>query len=306
MVRQTREDYGSRTLATALIEGLEPRVFLSVVRHHPHVVASTKPVAAQRVAAVSAPASVSAVATSANSVQVNWAPVPTATGYNILKSEGKRFAVVASVTTPGFNDTSVMPNHAYSYQVQALGATKTALSKTVSATTPVAAPTALTGTFQDSAIQLKWTDTDPSATAYLVLRSTDGTHYSQLAKLVGKSIANYTDKAVTLGHVYKYEIQTLAGTKTSATSNAISVTAAPMGSPDSISIATRFGNELVITANGATDVVALSQSGDTLNITANGQTFTNTVPAAGVFGSIPGAELDLNHHRLFCYRPHDA
>jgi fibronectin type 3 domain-containing protein len=283
MIRQTNGN--DRHIRSASVEGLEPRLFLSAAKPHP----GRSPVvhaAALKVSAVVSTGSISAQATSATSVQINWTGVARATGYNILRStDGKKFTLfarAASGTTTSFSDTSVQGNHVYGYQVQALsGAKTTAVSKTVSVTTPLGAPSGLTGAYQGTSIQLKWTGNDASATGYLVFRSADGKTFSPLAKLTGAAVNSFTDTTITMGRTYDYEVEATTATKASAMSGVAAV--APPVTPDSISIATRFGNELVVTAAGAYDNVVLSQSGTTLTVTANGATFTNTLPAAGVF-----------------------
>jgi hypothetical protein len=54
-------------------------------------------------------------------------------------------------------------------------------------------------------------------------------------------------------------------------------------SANPVAITTRFGNELVITATTANDSVDVAQSGSTLNITADGQAYSQSIPAAGIF-----------------------
>ncbi|HEY8748088.1 MAG TPA: C2 family cysteine protease [Tepidisphaeraceae bacterium] len=374
--------------AAAAIEGLEPRLFLSAAKPHAtaaQTVTSQAAKTSSRVTvstpkppAVVAASSVLASATGPTSVQVTWSNVASATGYNVLKStDGKKFALIgkaAGLAAPTFTDTATASNHTYSYEIQAFSTKMTApVSKSVTVVTPLAAPSTLAGAMQGNSVQLKWTDNDSSATGYFVLRSTDGTHFSQIAKLAGASISTFSDNAVLSGHLYDYEIQafsannfsapsamavvattmiapsgliaTAAGTAvsltwvnkdssatgyvilrsgdnvsftsigqinsvssvtfvdanvvagkayyyevkalnaatTSAPSNVAAVTTGAPNSPSSISIVSRFGNELVITATGANDSVSLMQSGSTLTITANGQTLTNTVPAAGIF-----------------------
>lgn len=280
MIRQASGSVRSKS-SVSTVEGLEPRVLLSAST--PHAVRHPK-LGAVKVSAVIANA-VSASATSATSVQLSWTAIASATGYNVLKStNGKKFVLVANVGsgTTSFSDTAVVSNHAYSYEVQAVSGKKLApASKAISVTTPMVAPTNLTGSYQGNSIRLTWTDGDASATGYLLFRSTDSQTYSPLAKVSGAAANSFTDTTITFGRTYQYEVEATTATKVSAASSVAVV--APTSHPDSVTIATRFGNELVITAGGAYDTVSLSQTGSTLTITANGATFTNSVPAAGVF-----------------------
>jgi hypothetical protein len=280
MIRQTAGNVRYKS-SRAVVERLEPRELLSATV--PHAVKHAN-LGAVKVSAVIANA-ITASVTSATSVQLSWTAIASATGYNVLKStNGKKFVLVANVGsgTTSFSDTAVVGNHAYTYEVQAVSGKKTAAaSKAVSVTTPMVAPTNLTGSYQGNSIRLTWMDGDASATGYLVFRSSDGQTFSPLAKVSGAAANSFMDATITVGLTYQYEVEAMTATKVSAASNVAVV--APPSDPDSVSIATRFGDELVITAGGAHDTVSLSQTGSSLTITANGATFTNTVPAGGVF-----------------------
>ncbi len=63
-----------------------------------------------------------------------------------------------------------------------------------------------------------------------------------------------------------------------------------------ISIGLRYGNELVITATGSNDTIQISQSGATLSILANGATFVESAPAAGIFVYTRGGK-DFDHRQ---------
>jgi hypothetical protein len=61
-----------------------------------------------------------------------------------------------------------------------------------------------------------------------------------------------------------------------------------------VSITTRYGNELVINATGASDTVSVAQSGSKLTIDADGVTSTVAAPAAGVFVYTRGGHDSLS------------
>ena len=63
----------------------------------------------------------------------------------------------------------------------------------------------------------------------------------------------------------------------------MSGTAATVMPANCVSISTRYGNELVITASGTNDSVQIVQTGNMLWITADSHLTTNPVPANGVF-----------------------
>src|SRR5262249_17913778 len=95
--------------------------------------------------------------------------------------------------------------------------------------------------------------------------------------------SSYIDTSVVAGHAYSYKVQAFNNTLTSAFSNTATITAPAAPDASGISITTRFGNELVITATGANDSILVSQSDSGLTITADGQVFTQSLPTAGVF-----------------------
>jgi hypothetical protein len=70
----------------------------------------------------------------------------------------------------------------------------------------------------------------------------------------------------------------------------------PASNGGGVTIATRFGKELTITATGANDSISISQSGSTLTIMADGQTYTSAVPTGGLFiytrGGSDGVVID--------------
>jgi len=145
------------------------------------------------------------------------------------------------------------------------------------------APSGLIATAAGTAVSLTWVNKDSSATGYVILRSGDNVSFTSIGQINSVSSVTFVDANVVAGKAYYYEVKALNAATTSAPSNVAAVTTGAPNSPSSISIVSRFGNELVITATGANDSVSLMQSGSTLTITANGQTLTNTVPAAGIF-----------------------
>jgi hypothetical protein len=57
----------------------------------------------------------------------------------------------------------------------------------------------------------------------------------------------------------------------------------PVAHNNSISVTTRYGGELVVTAAGTRDSINVSESGTTLTIIADGQVFVKPAPAEGLF-----------------------
>ena len=238
---------------------------------------------------LAAPSKLSAVFQTAVGVQLKWTDNDTsASGYLVLRStDGAHFSQVAKIT-PGnassYTDRAVSSGIVYDYEVQAYSAANTSVASAMAVvTTPMLSPSGLAATFAGGVVNLTWTDKDSSATGYLVLRSTDGTTFSQLGQINSANATTFADTAVVAGQKYYYEVEAKNSATMSAPSNVANATALAQSNGTSVSVVTRFGNELVITATGASDSVSIAQSGTTLTITANGQTYTNSTPAAGVF-----------------------
>jgi fibronectin type 3 domain-containing protein len=235
-----------------------------------------------------APTSLSAVATSANSVLLNWQPNdPSATGYSVLRStNGSGYVAITAIqsaSASSYIDTTVTADHTYSYKVQAYNTlTTSAPTASVSATTLMLAPAQLVATVSGSSIVLTWTDVDSTATGYTILRSTNGTSFTQLTTLNTANAHTYIDSTATAGQTYYYQVQATNGSLSSAVSNTVNATI-PSIVTQTVTITTRYSDELVITAAGTDDTVALSETSNTLTIIADGQTSTDAVPAAGVF-----------------------
>ncbi len=207
-----------------------------------------------------------------------------ATGYNIFRAtDGVHFTLISKVTNAhanSYTDTTAASGRANQYQVQAFdAATTAAVSNTASAITPLVAPASLTVTLSKISVILNWTDKDTTATGYYVLRSTDNVHFTQIAQINSGTAKTYTDASTGYGTTYYYQVKAFNTVSTSAASNTANIKTPAAG----VSIATRFGNELIVTAAGVADSILISQSGSNFSITEDGQTVVDAVTAAGLF-----------------------
>jgi fibronectin type 3 domain-containing protein len=254
---------------------------------------STRAIVTTPLAAVS---KLTASATGPKTVQLNWTDNDaSATGYYILRAtDGVHFTQISKVTSATvktFTDATAVSGHAYQYGVEAFDAAIAApASNAASIITPLAAPTGLAASLSGLTIKLTWTDTDSSATGYNVFRSTDNVHFCQITTLSTGSANTYTDSSTTYGTTYYYKIQAFDVVTTSTTSAVVSKATPTPG----VSIATEFGDELVITAAGADDSIAVSESGYTFTITADGNTFTDAATSAGLFIYTRGGTDTIN------------
>jgi fibronectin type 3 domain-containing protein len=231
------------------------------------------------------PTSMAATTVNPNSVVLSWANGDANTvGYYVLRStDGIHFSVIATIgskTTTSFTDSTVASGHNYDYEVEAYnGSIVSPASNSVAVTTPLVAPTGVVATAQMGEVKLTWTDKDANATGYYIERSTNNSTFTTIATLSGESTASYTDSTVASGTTYYYRVQAFSAVASSAPTASVKV-ATPA---DGVTITTEYGNELVVTASGSSDTVSLFQSGSTLTIDADGLSFNEADPAAGVF-----------------------
>lgn len=220
-------------------------------------------------------------------VALTWSAAPSGvTAIVVLRStnNGATFTTLATLarTAVGYNDNAVISGTAYVYKLRVTGPGAPAgVSSPVSTRTPIRTPTALSASISGSSVALRWADTNRTGTGYLIFRSTDGTNFTQIATLAANSAKSYVDRSVAASTAYFYRVQSKIGSVVSENSN--SATATTPDGTSAVTIATRYTNELVITSLAGSDTIAVSQSGSDLSIVINGQTFTRTSPAAGLF-----------------------
>jgi hypothetical protein len=198
-------------------------------------------------------------------------------------------ATISGNTTIKHTDSTVAAGKTYEYVLQAfrknvVSAKSSMLTVTTPVTTTLASPTGLTATVSAGSVSLRWTNSDLATTGFLVMRSTDGGAYTQVTQIASATTTTWVDSAAAAGHGYYYEVMATNGaTKSSASNVAQATIPADGASSGVVTITTRFGNELVITATDASDTIKLDQNGAFLIIIADDQTYTYSVPAAGVF-----------------------
>ncbi|MGD0766901.1 MAG: C2 family cysteine protease [Tepidisphaeraceae bacterium] len=233
---------------------------------------------------------------SGSSVKLAWTDSDSsATGYYIARStDDVHFYLIATIngaSTKSYTDSATATGTKYYYIMESFNAvTTSALSTTASVTTPLVTPTSLTANVSGFTIKLAWTDNDSSATGYYVLRSTDGVHFSQIATISSGSTRSYTDSATASGTKYYYQVEAFNAVTTSAASAAASATMPSLG----VTITTRYGDELVVTAAGADDSVSILESGSTFTIDADGKTYTDAALAGGLFVYTRGGTDAIN------------
>jgi len=177
---------------------------------------------------MSPPTGLTATALSPSSVKLTWVNHDTSTvGYNILRSvNGGAFTQITQITkaaTVTYTDTNLPCDTPYRYQVEAYNSSMTsAASNTAAVTTPLVAPSALTvASTGFSQVGISWTDNDQTAKGYNILRSTNGTAFTNLITLTQGNASGFVDSTVVSGRTYDYEVQAVNGSVTSAVSNMV-------------------------------------------------------------------------------------
>jgi hypothetical protein len=251
---------------------------------------------AQPTTTIATPSNVTASPLSTTQVSVRWSPNTSgAAGYYVYRATGlgsySKIATINSAATGSYTDNGLAASTTYNYYVVAFkkntlsGASAIATATTLAPPVITApnTPSNLGVTGADTAsISLAWSDAATNETGYRVYRSTNGATYSLIANL-GANATSYTDAGLTSSTQYYYQVAAWNSAGEGLTSPISAATTAFIPSGDPVSLATRYGNELVITGTSGNDSIFVSQSGFTLTVVANGITTTAAVPGAGLF-----------------------
>jgi alkaline phosphatase len=150
----------------------------------------------------------------ANSVGLTWDDSSYAAGYEIWRyTAAGGWVFLGNVNSASFTDTAVAPSSSYDYVVRSYNSDGYADSAPASVVTPtwLVAATGLKATGAKSAINLTWTDTNTGETGYQVLRGLAPESLSVVAALVSNT-TSYSDKNLTRGTTYYYQVRAMVGT----------------------------------------------------------------------------------------------
>ena len=198
-------------------------------------------------------------------VALSWNAVPGATTYNVKRSttNGGPYVTIASPTTAGYTNTSLVNGTTYYYVVSQVNPVAESTNSTQVSATPVcappAAPAGLTATADDSLVSLRW-NPSTGATSYNVKRSLiNGGPYTLLSG--GLTNTNCTDSVVTNGTTYYYVVSAVnAGCEST---NSIQASATPTNHPPvlaAISNQTILAGRTLLITNSATDADTPAQT----------------------------------------------
>ncbi|GAB2560545.1 fibronectin type III domain-containing protein [Spirosoma areae] len=189
-----------------------------------------------------APTRLSAVAATANQINLNWADLSdNESGFEIERSpDGTNWTKTgdAPANATSFQNTGLTPNTRYYYRVRATNvAGQSAYSNTADATTPDVAPAAparLTATPASAVvIALSWADLSANETGFEIERGTSETGAFTKVADVAANVTTYEDRGLTPAVQYCYRVRAKNTIGASAYSNVACATTpdVPPGAP---------------------------------------------------------------------------
>ena len=194
----------------------------------------------------SAPANLTAVATSPTSVSLAWTAAAGATTYTVQRRTGTGpFANIATgVAATTFVDTTAAARTTYGYQVIAVNVTgPSSPSNIATVTTPAPGPVTptnlvLNGTAAYNSVPLAWTS-GGGQTSFELQRATGTGNggYNTIATIASTAVGGvqvtFTDTTVAASTTYRYRVRAVNGGNNSGFSNVLQVTtpAAPAQAP---------------------------------------------------------------------------
>ena len=159
-------------------------------------------------AALAAPRITSVGIETTTSMLVQWGKVQGATGYEVYRASGGKYAKVATVDTNAYTDKGVRKNKTYAYKIRAVsGGATGAYSKAASMKVSTARPPLTAKAAGASEVRLTWKKVKGAA-GYQVLTSTSkATGFKGAA--VGKRLA-YTRGGLATGARHFFKVRTFA------------------------------------------------------------------------------------------------
>lgn len=223
----------------------------------------------------------------------------TVTSYSIQRAVGSgAFTTLATVgrSVLAYTDSAIQGGATYSYRIVANGNNvPSAASATLRFVAALRAPGAPSATRGSDGVALKWTDANSTDVSYRIQRSLDGSTFTQVGTVAGSVGKSFLDTTAEATRQYWYRVQAYIGTASSAVSAATRVAAAPVTppaptptptptpTPGSVSVTTRYGNELVVTLRGGSSSIRVSASGATLTIMSGGRVISEVAMPGSLF-----------------------
>lgn len=173
------------------------------------------------------PGSVVAKATSATSVEVSWAAVTEATGYEVRRAtaSGGPYTLVGTASGTSYVDNAVAPETVYYYVVRTRSGKKVSGdSVAVSVLTSLPKPVEIRATAAETSMTLRWKAVSGAA-RYDVVRLSDA---APVETVVGSATsAEFVDSGLATATRYVYWIRAVGAGGATATSDAVRVYTGP-------------------------------------------------------------------------------
>jgi len=168
------------------------------------------------IVALNPPVTVSASAVSSGRIDLTWAAVTGATGFQVERANSQGSWAILGTTTTGttvFSNVLVAPGATYTYRVRAIGSGQSSSPSAVAtvATPPVPLPPAAVPRLAvvsraPRQIVLAWTPSPAGAQGYTIERSTNGRNWVVVGRLTAGS-TGFTDNSVAPSKTYVYRVR---------------------------------------------------------------------------------------------------
>jgi hypothetical protein len=166
----------------------------------------------------------------AGGIQLQWVPVsdPNLTGYDIYRSASPSGPFVklnsAPITSSNYLDTTAAAGTVSHYQITTVDSTGESEAVSEAATPAPAAPSSLVASAASTTqINLAWNDNSTDESGFLIDRSTDGIHFTQIASLP-VNVTSFSDFGLNPGTAYTYRVRATGAAGNSSFSNVGSAT----------------------------------------------------------------------------------
>jgi hypothetical protein len=174
--------------------------------------------------AITPPSNLAAVAATTSKINLSWTNPQAYIGIEVQRSpNGSTGWAVVSATlggsTTSWSDASCQDGTKYYYRLEVAAGEESDYSNTANATTPLAAPGALSGTSASDGteVDLTWTDNCQNETGFKVYK--DGV----LLATLGANVTAYTATGLTAGRTYAFHVTAYNSLVTSQASNTLRI-----------------------------------------------------------------------------------
>jgi Calpain family cysteine protease len=236
---------------------------------------------------MAAPVQVQAVS-SASAITVSWTiGDASVASYSVMRSAaGGAYTTVATLakTVGTYSDATVTGGVRYAYKIMANGTGVAAgVSAAVEVTATPRTPTQVAATRAASGVTVTWIDSNGPAVDYRVTRSTDGSTFTDCGTVASGAGKSFIDSTADATSGYWYRVQAVVGTDMVSAVSVAAPVSAPGAVDTTVSVSTRYGNEMVVTMTGGTASIGVTAAGATLTVTASGRVIAQVAMPSALF-----------------------